>query len=76
MDADGGGWAYVMVADSKCSVCSVKDRSSAESRDPEQMLGLKQRESISGGMEKRFGWYSILWLFCSRKCPLWLVDRS
>ena len=55
VDADGGGWAYVMVADSKHSLFSVRDRSSAESRDPEQVLGLKQRESISGGMEKGFG---------------------
>lgn len=53
VDADGGGWAYFVVEYSKCSVFSVKDRSSAESRDAEQMLGLKQRESTSGGMEKR-----------------------
>lgn len=73
MDADGGGWAYVMVADSKH--CFLSERSSAESGVPEQMLVLKQRESISGGMEKRFGWYSM-WLFCSIKCPLWLVHRN
>lgn len=33
VDADGGGWVYFVVAHSKCSICSVKDASSAESGD-------------------------------------------
>lgn len=53
MDAADGSWVSILVAGSKCSVFPVKERCSAESRDQEQMLKLKEREGISGYMEKR-----------------------
>lgn len=53
MDAADGSRVYVLVAGSKCLVFPVKERCLAESRDQEQMLELKERESISGYMEKR-----------------------
>lgn len=60
MNADSGGWVCVMVAGSKCSVFPEKEVSSAQSGDGEQILGLQERESISGHMEKRIGSCSIM----------------
>lgn len=75
VDADGGGWVYILVVGSKSSVFSVKERSSAESRAWEQMLGLKERKEIFGPMEK-IDLFLIMWSFCSNKCPLWLADLN